>query len=306
MTALAPDALEANRAGKLTDAQRKNYRSMSRGTRGNELYFAVVCTILGLLVWFAPGPASYATTKPLVGIAFLVIAGALFVRAFLGADAMTRDVRNGRVESLEGAVTKWANTTHVKGSSSTTYHVKVGEVRAETNAQWYQSIPEAGMVRIYYLPVSHRLINLEQLADRPLPQGAMTDPTVALRDAKQAFRGNADARAELAAIGNAMKGQFSADGSPPPASARDSRPLAQAILGTWRNPMITLVFDADGTASMTSSMGGMRQQGHWSVDANGRLVADVAGATEGVDAWIVGGRLTVVMGGQSISLQRAG
>lgn len=318
ITVLVPEALDANRAGRLTDDQRKTYRGMSRGTRKSEVQIAGLAVVLGLLVWLAPGPARYATVKPLIGIACLIIAGALVVRAFLGADAMTRDMRSGRVESTEGAVTKWTTTTDghgAQGTSVTTYHAQVGEIKVETGPHFYQSIPDAGFVRMYYLPISRRLVNLEP-SDHALPAGALTDPNVMLHDAKEGIAGavgggffgnpakGAEARAEVAAIGNAMKGQFSADGSPPPASERDPRPLAQAILGSWRNPMMTLVFSADGTATMAAALGGMRQAGHWSVDANGRLVADIAGATQGVDAWIVGDRLTVVMGGQSTSLQR--
>jgi hypothetical protein len=44
--------------------------------------------------------------------------------------------------------------------------------------------------------------------------------------------------------------------------------------------------------------------GSWSVDSNGRLVADVAGPAEPVDAWIVGDRLTVAMAGKGLAFQR--
>ena len=311
MTAVQPDALEANRAGRLTEMQRKNLRSESRGTRKLELQLAGGCIVIGLLVWFAAGPAKYASVKPLVGIAFFVIAGALVVRALLGSDAVTQDLRAGRVESVEGAVARWTNTVHSdgrEGSRSTTYYyVQVGKVRAETGRGFYNLVPEAGIVRMFYLPHSHQLVNLEQLADRPLPDGSLTDPHVALSDAKDALLGGllgdmtkqAEARAELAAIGHAMTG-----GAPTPGAERDPRPLSQTIVGTWRNPMMTLVFASDGAASMTSTLGGMHQEGRWSVDASGRLIADVAGSTQPADAWVAGGRLTVTLGRQSLSFER--
>jgi hypothetical protein len=310
-TVLVPDALEANRAGRLTDVQRKNLRARSRGTRKFELQFAGIFTVLGLLVWFAEGPARYANVKPLIGIAFLVIAGALVVRAFLGSDDVTRDVRSGRVESVEGAVTKWSNTVHSRESSLTSYYVQVDKVRVETGLQFYQSVPEAGIVRLYYLPHSHRLVNLEHLADRPLPPDALTDPLRAAKDAVQAMKGGlfgdpvkaAEARAELAAIGNAMKPQVASTATPPPADARDPRPLAQAIVGTWRSGAITVAFAGDGTVEATMP-GGMRQAGHWSVDANGRLVSDVAGSREPAEAWVVGDRLTLDAMGRGLSFQK--
>src|SRR5215469_8379955 len=143
MTVLVPDALEANRAGRLSDGQRTTYRGMSRGTRRSEIQFAFIAVVLGLLVWFAPGPARYASVKPLIGIACLIIAGALLVRSFIGADAMTRDVRSDRVESTEGALTKWTTTTDgssgTNNTSITTYHLQVGQVRVETGSHFYQS-----------------------------------------------------------------------------------------------------------------------------------------------------------------------
>jgi len=312
MTVLVPDALETNKAGRLTDVQRRNFRAMSRGTRKTELWFAAVLAVVGLLVWFAAGPAKDAALKPLLGIGFLIIAGFLLVRAFLGADSLTQDVRAGKVEAVAGPVSKWTNTVHGRQHSTTTHYVQVEKVRVETGSGAYSAVPDAGIVRLYYLPRSHQLVNLEQLADAPLPEGALTDPKVVLHDAKEALVGQllgdplkaAAARAEMAAIGNAMKGQFAAGGAPPPASARDPRPLAQAIVGSWRNPLMTLVFSADGTASMTSAMGGMRQEGRWSVDANGRLVAEVSGSSEPADAWIVGDRLTVTLQKQSLSFER--
>ena len=48
--------------------------------------------------------------------------------------------------------------------------------------------------------------------------------------------------------------------------AASDGPIAQAILGTWRNDGlgITYEFRADGTASATMAMAGTREQ-HWSV-----------------------------------------
>ena len=317
MTVLVPEALDANKAGRLTDQQRNNLRAMSRGLRKNELWLAGGAAVIGLLVWFGAGPASYAAFKPLIGIACIIIAGFLLVRAFLGADSLTTDLRSGQVQQVDGAVSKWSNTVHSRGrtssSSVTTHYVQVEQVQVETSAGFYQQVPDAGIVRMYYLPHSRRLVNLEQLADRPLPAGAMSDPRIAMQDAKQALIGgllgdharSAEARAQLAAIGNAMTGQIEAGGTPPPAAERDQRPLAQAIVGVWRNPMMTITFAGDGTASMTSSMGMMNRVGHWSVDPGGRLVADIAGSAEPVDAWIVGDRLTVSIGGTGVNFERA-
>ena len=308
---LVPEALEANRAGRLTDAQRNMLRAGSRGMRKAELQFALIFTVIGLLVWFAQGPPKYANIKPLVGIGFLVIAGALLVRSFMGADARTRDLRSGRVESVEGAITKSSGSTHSGNSSSTWYFVQVGKVRAETGSTFYHAVPDGGIARMYYLPTSRHLVNLEQLADRPLPEGALTDPRIALRDAKQVVVGSlfgnpvhqADARAELAAIGHALNAQFAASTVPPPAGSRDPRPLAEAIAGDWHNAMMKASFAADGTVTATLP-GGMQRAGRWSVDSTGRLVSDVMGAEAATDAWVVGDQLTIIVEGNGVVLQR--
>ncbi len=64
------DALEPNRAGRLTQPQRKGLRRQSRGFHKAELQFTVLLTIIGLLVWFAEGPARNATVNPPSGSRF--------------------------------------------------------------------------------------------------------------------------------------------------------------------------------------------------------------------------------------------
>lgn len=301
MTALTPDALDDNRAGRLTNVQRNNLRAMSRGWRKSELQFGGIFAVIGLLVWFAQGPAKYATVKPLLGIAFLILAGTLVVVSFLGADSVTRDLRAGRVASTEGAIRKWTETTHGRSSSTTTHYAEAGNVTIETGSGSYQALPDAGMVRLFYLPNSRRLVNFEQLADLPLPEGALTNPRVALKDAVAGIFGSADARAELAAIGHALQGQMEGPATPPPASER--RPLREALPGTWSNGMVSVTFGADGTAALTLP-GGMKRQGRWSVDPSGRLVSDIGDEQGGADAWVVGDALTIVLEGHGMSLRR--
>ena len=305
----APDSLDANRAGHLTDAQRKFLRGNSRGYRVSELQFAGIATVIGLLVWFSPGPARYATTKPLIGIACILIAAFLLARSFIGADAVTRDLRSGRVESAEGAISKWIVQGRGGGSSLDTHYISVAGHRVETGRSAYEAAPEAGIVKIYYLPNSHRLVNMEQLPDRPLPAGALTDPMHALSDALKGIKSHdrdqsAEARAELAALGNTLKAQVEGSPAPPPPANRDSRPLAEAIVGTWRNPIITLVFSADGSLSITT-MGGRSRLGHWSVDAAGKLVSDAAPGGDAADAWIQGDELTISSEGQALKFDKA-
>jgi hypothetical protein len=297
---LAADALADNRAGRLTKAQRDVYRRMSHGWRKTEFQFAGIFALIGVLIWFADGSAGYATIKPLLGIGFLILAGVLLVVGLTGSDPITRDVREGRVLQVEGAIRKYTESSTSRGSSTTYHYAEVANVRTETGSTTYDALPGAGIVRLFYLPHSRRLVNFEQLADRALPEGALTDPRVALEAGASALFGDADARAELAAIGR----QLTASGAPPPPSERDQRPLAAAIVGTWKNPLITATFDAGGSVSL-SLPGRQQRSGRWSVDPSGRLVVDVMGTDEAAEAWIANDRLSVKIGGEGVTLVRA-
>jgi hypothetical protein len=300
------DTLDANRAGRLTDQQRKNFRGMSRGLRKFELQFAIILTIIGLLVWFAEGPAKYATVKPLVGIACLIIAGFLVVRSLLGADPLTHDLRSTNVQSVEGAITKTSVTAHSRGTSSTTYYFNVAGTRVRVSSRLaYEAAPEAGIVRIFFLPHSHRLVNIERLPDRPLPPDAFQSPQTA-KDLMQGMRSHdpnqvAEARAEAAAMGNVLKAEVAKAATPLPAEAQpDQRPLAEAIVGAWDNPIMSVSFAADGSLNATMP-GGRKRAGTWSIDWSGHLLSDITGPTE---ASVSGDQLTVKIGGQGLTFRR--
>jgi hypothetical protein len=297
---LWPDALVDNRAGRLTGSQRKNLAAMSRGWRKAEVQFAGIFAVIGLLVWFAQGPARYAVTKPLVGIAFLVLAVTLLVIAVVGADPVTRDARAGRVASAEGAIRKWTETTHGRSSSTTSHYAQVDNVRVEMSQPSYQDVPDAGIVRIFYLPNSHRLVNFEQLADRPLPDGALTDPHFALKAMAASIFGSADAHAEIAAMEHVVQAQVKTSLTPP---AAGTKPLGDTLPGTWTNPMMSVTFGVDGSVSALLP-GGMKRSGHWSVDSSGHLITDLMGRQGSLEAWITGEELTVELGGQGVMLHR--
>lgn len=59
--------------------------------------------------------------------------------------------------------------------------------------------------------------------------------------------------------------------------------------------MVSVAFVADGTMSVQMPGGGQRA-GHWSVGADGQLVADVMGRIGGTSAWVAGDELTISMG----------
>jgi hypothetical protein len=303
--------LAINASGRLSDDQRRVWRSRSRGLRKTELTFAVIVLIIGGLVAFAAGPAKDAALKPIVGLVCLAIAAILVVRALTGGDSITEDVRGGRVESVEGAITRRAVTTEGgRGSGETTYYLDVSGKRLEVSHFGYMAAPDVGWVRIYYLPKSHHVVNLERLPDPPVPeltpataQGMAQNMFGALRTHDESAI--AEARAEGASMATQFKAQLQQAAVPPPAEQRDTRPLAETIIGAWTSPFISVTFAAVGT--VTSTMPNGRQMaGQWSIDAQGHLHAGIAGKDNVGEAWVVGNTLTVSDGGMGLTFQRAG
>jgi hypothetical protein len=60
----------------------------------------------------------------------------------------------------------------------------------------------------------------------------------------------------------------------------------------------------DGSATVTT-IAGSTQEGHWSVDAHGRLLTDATGAMEPTDAALDDGRLTIQLAGRRLTFTRA-
>ncbi len=309
-SAFLPAALDANQSGRLSDDQRKQWRGVSRGTRKGELSFALLLVVIGALVAFAPGPAKYATVKPIIGAVCVVIAAILVLRSVTGTDSVTEDVRAGRVESVDGAITKAHITSHGRQSSITTYYFDVAGKRMEVGKAAYDAAPDAGYVRVFYMPRSRRVVNFERLPDPVVPDISAVTPQQMMHGLAASFlnhdeNARAEARAQIAAMGNQFQAHMAQAAVPPPADQRDPRPLAQAILGSWSSRFMTVTFAADGTATTTMA-GGRQQTGQWSVDDQGHLHAGMGGQDTVGDAWIVGNTLTVSTGAMGLTFERQG
>ena len=59
----------------------------------------------------------------------------------------------------------------------------------------------------------------------------------------------------------------------------------------------------DGRATVTT-MAGSSEAGHWSVDGHRRLLTDVTGTMEPIDAVLDGGRLTIQLEGRRLTFTR--
>ena len=84
-------------------------------------------------------------------------------------DPLAADVREGRVEIVQGAVGK-SRMRSTSRTGFTRYYLIVG---CQLQAYWsaYDAAPDAGYVRAFYLPRTRRLVNLERLPNPPGPSG---------------------------------------------------------------------------------------------------------------------------------------
>lgn len=294
----APDALEANRAGRLSEEQRKDLQTDVERS-----------------------------------------AGGMVGRMLRRTTRLAKDVRAGRVESIEGAITKSMGVDWdyiVAGTQSTaptSYRISVanrqdGDQQFRCSQGVYDAVPDAGMIRLFYLPTSRWVVSFELLPGPPVEDVSPAGVNRIIDAVGSAWKrhdkvGMAEARARLPALEREMSWYAprkadaaperaptaALDGTQPgsaqPGSAQPGAvPLASAIVGTWESPFLTLMVRADATVTVRMA-DGTEQSGRWSVDGSGRLTADALGMSRVIDASITGDALTLGVDGQSIRLRRA-
>lgn len=300
--------LEANKSGRLTDAQRKRLKGLARAGRHDELLLAVVCAAIAAFLFSGVGPSISGLVRPLAGAGFVLVA-LLLLRTAISGDSLTKDVRSGRVEKVEGAIGKRTEDHEGEHNRWTDYYLEVAGQTFQVDSTAFRAAPDAGYVSLYVLPRSHAILNLERMPDRPVPAGVTDSPVEVMRVGAAALLSgdpirSAEARAELSAIGNAMHAQHVQAATPPPADQRDARPLAEAILGTWQTGPMAMTFLADGTMVVALPRG-RQERGRWSIGPDGRLHANTAGRDSATDAWVAGDVLTISENGQGMAYQRA-
>ena len=286
-----PEALDANRRGALSDAQRRGFGALSRYRRRSALSSAAFLVAGALLVIFFASPTSSPALRAFAPLVCLAIAAFLVARSITGGDSLTRDLRESRVQSIEGAIGKRRLSG---GRSVGSYFLDVGDKSFRVASGTYDAAPDAGVVRLYFLPLSRKVVNLERLANPSSPEPMTPQGIAGLL--RQAIRSHSrpeanEARAELAGIGEALNARFLQSPVVPPPHTRDPRPLREAIIGTWTSGFVSVTFAADG--KLRAHTLGAQRDGHWSVDGTGHLCADLTGERETADAWVVGNQLTI-------------
>jgi len=249
---LASETLESNRRGELTATQRDGLARLLQLRNRRALGIAIVllaAAALGGL--FAASSVSAIWRIAIVGVP-LGIAASLILRVLTGGDkALGRDLRHGRVQTVTGPITKEQESA-MDVDSTSVYILKVGDQRFTVAAMAFEAAPRTGQVRLYYLPASRKVVNLE----------AFTDGT--------------------------------------PTAA--PRPLAEAIIGSWRNHFAKATFTSNGR--VTASVMGRHSTGQWSVDTEGSLHAEIAGRTEIAQASVSGDELSITLSGRVVTLAR--
>ena len=183
----------------------------------------------GLIGFFA-APTFSRVLRVLIPLVCLAVAAFLVLRAVGGADALSHDLKVGRVQFAEGAIGKSSQSVD---EGNDICSLDVGDSRFNVMPMTYDAAPDAGYVRLYFLPTSRIVVNLERLPDPPVEIGAAARDIVQALGAAARFHDRRmlnEARASMAGLGNAMKAGF-AQPLTPPADTQDPRPLGKAILG---------------------------------------------------------------------------
>ncbi len=168
----------------------------------------------------------------------------------------------------------------------------------------YEWAPHAGTMRLYYLPRSKFVVNLENLSTGDATPEAFQQASEDYQAANEAGdkAAKAEALAEIGGVAQAFERAVPEDAASLDMQS-DTRSLAKAIVGSWKSPFGDLTFGPDGIVS--ARMGnGANFEGQWSVDAAGHLHADIMGTPMDAEAALKGDELTLRMDGQALILQR--
>jgi hypothetical protein len=298
------EALPENRGGHLTGDQATRFRRMVSGRRKSTRGLAVPVGAIGALLLVLSGPATTTVKHHFAGWGFLAAAAVLL--AAPAFDPLAADVRAGRVEAIQGAIGK-RRVQSMALTGPTRYYLNIEGRQLRTYLSAYDAAPDAGYVRAYYLPRTRRLANLERLPNPPIPSGPAEARDMFGRMV-QAFRGRdpaaiAEARASVAGLMDAVQESIVKPSDLPvgPVAGGLTR---GSLAGRWTHPLLTATLAEDGTMSVTTLMGASHA-GHWSVDAQGRLLTDATGTMEPAGATLDGDHLTIQIEGRRVTFTRA-
>ena len=159
------DALNANREGKLTTAQKVKYLAIFASVTIAGLCVATVLIVSFFLVadtlegawWLLP-----------IVLVIVVLALLLMRRQF----SILRDYLEGEVVAIRGLVSKsevlsrgYEGDESMTPTSDVTYYYKIKRHRFTVNEDGYAALNEEMRYCLYFLPRSQKLVNIEALND---------------------------------------------------------------------------------------------------------------------------------------------
>ena len=304
-------ALDANRSGHLTPEQSTLYRAEAATDRKNLLLGGIAVMAFGGIILFGaitrriPGGR---LEPALVGAAIFAFGAALaYFGGIRGSAAKAAAAADGRVTSLEGPIRRDRRDRRNDSSGDVSpgneyeYSLVVGDRSFTVSSDQWEAAPPDGVVRVYLLGDSSRIVNLEKIADAPAPQvpgivRAALERAASSGDLAQAGQAQALLRQVEAMSGAAAQ-------APSAQPAAPAGPLEQAILGSWRNDQLgfTYEFRAGGSAVATSAMAGTHAQ-RWSVVGPDSIRLDAAT----LYASVAGSTLSLGEPGQQVPFTRMG
>ncbi len=313
------DALDANRSGHLTPDQAALYRAEATSDRRNLLLGGAGIMAFGALIVAAAvsGRAPGSRLETLAVGAVILVVGALV--AWFGGIAGSRSkaaaADAGRVTMVEGPLRRdrrdreGAYSGHVSPGNEYAYYLLLGDREFSVSQAQWAAAPEDGIVRVYLLGSSDRVVNLERVADAPPPQ-----VPAAVRAAleRAASSGSSEQAAHARAIldqvaatarGGMAAGSPGASPAPSDAAGLDAGPLDRAILGTWHSDLMggTYEFRADGVAVAIFGRAGSRDQ-RWSIAGADTIHLDSAM----LHASVAGNTLSLGEPGRLLAFTRVG
>ncbi|HLI51125.1 MAG TPA: hypothetical protein VKU87_04975 [Thermomicrobiaceae bacterium] len=326
------DALPANRGGQLTEIQRHNLGNQELSRRKATRSFALIPLAIAAIILFIPGLKVSGIAHVGVPFVCIVVAVILFVRSSTGSDRLARDLREGKVLSLEGEVNKRGSSRVSKNYGPAAYLLDVGGKSFTVYQDTFDALPDGAYVRVYYLPRSNYVVNLERPSMDQAAAGSssqdmyqVSNAGISSRDQTQPIDQGAFSRDILSSLGSdpfaqdplarsdpwdttqpltdPIEEHFNQQSAPPVEAIPELPALARELVGSWRSPMMTVTFHSEGTAEV-ELRGGRKQSGHWSVDANSHLHFDVMGVEQVAEAQIAGNRLTISVGGTGLTFDR--
>jgi hypothetical protein len=194
--------------------------------------------------------------------------------------AVTGDLRHRRVNAIEGPIRKTTLTDLAQSTTGTGTPRHYLEVAGKSfdvpSTTVWQSAPDVGYVRLYFLPHSHTAVNLERLPDPPVAstQQAVRESVKevmasALRPAVTT-RGLAK-KAEDAAQADAVLRAATGGQQVPAPGAESGAPLGEDLVGSWSSPFFNVQVRADGSLTLHGTAQPVGQEGTWRLDPEGRL-----------------------------------